>query len=148
MYTRQLKRYRLVYACVLNTEVLFIQGATVVKEDLLDDVIKESAPYKPPGVLCVCVCVCVCVCAGVFDQFLFPSQLQKECVCVQNFTKRNLLPQSNPMSEYWFMREYVRMYACMCVCVYVRMYVRVCMYVCMCVCVCVCVCSSCVLPEM
>ena len=25
------------------------KGATVVKEELLDDIIKHSAPYKPPG---------------------------------------------------------------------------------------------------
>lgn len=25
------------------------KGATTVKEELLDDVIKHSAPYKPPG---------------------------------------------------------------------------------------------------
>lgn len=28
---------------------LFPQGAETVKEDLLDDIIKESSPYKPPG---------------------------------------------------------------------------------------------------
>jgi len=27
------------------------QGATTVKEELLDDIIKESGPYKPPGKL-------------------------------------------------------------------------------------------------
>ena len=27
----------------------FPQGAETVKEDLLDDIIKESSPYKPPG---------------------------------------------------------------------------------------------------
>ena len=40
------------------------KGATVVKEELLDDIIKHSAPYKPPGeadsFVCVCVCVTVC----------------------------------------------------------------------------------------
>lgn len=28
-----------------------LQGAKAVKEELLDDIIKESGPYKPPGKL-------------------------------------------------------------------------------------------------
>lgn len=28
-----------------------LQGATTVKEELLDDIIKESGPYQPPGMV-------------------------------------------------------------------------------------------------
>ena len=28
---------------------LMLQGAKAVKEELLDDIIKESGPYRPPG---------------------------------------------------------------------------------------------------
>ena len=32
-----------------TSHVYYMQGASAVKEELLDDILKDSAPYKAPG---------------------------------------------------------------------------------------------------